>query len=113
MSANDVTQIAFTHVAAERADDFEEFLRSTVVPAVAAHRSAQSDRWHLLRSAGAAEGSVLYAFLFEGADADGWNLLPVLKDALGSEAAEKKLAELDGMMTAQQDSWTFTPVALG
>ena len=56
MAANDVTLIVFNHVAEDRVDDFEAFLRSTVVPAVEEQRPEQSGRWHLLRSAGAADG---------------------------------------------------------
>jgi hypothetical protein len=113
MAANDVTLIAFNHVAEDRVDDFEAFLRSTVVPAVEEQRPEQSGRWHLLRSAGAADGSVLYAMLFEGGGPDDWNLDPVLEQALGRVAAQQKLAEFEGMMTADQEAWTFAPVSLG
>ncbi len=112
MSANDVTMIAFNHVAEDRVDDFEEWLRSTVVPAVAAHRPEQSDRWRLLRSTGGADGSVLYAMLFEGGGPDDWSLDGLLEQALGSEAARRELAQFEGMMTADQEAWTFTPVPL-
>ena len=112
MTANDVTMIASNHVAADRADDFEEWLRSTVVPAVEAHRPEQSGRWQLLRSTGAADGSVLFAMLFEGGAPDEWELGPLLEEALGSEPARRKLAEFEDMMTADQEAWTFTPVSL-
>ena len=92
MTANDVTMIAFNHVAQDRADDFEEWLRSKVVPAVEAHRPEQSDRRQLLRSTGAADGSVLYAMLFEGGGLDEWELRPLLEEALGSEAASRKMS---------------------
>ena len=112
MTANDVTMIAFNHVAEDRVEDFEEWLRSTVVPAVEAHRPEQSGRWQLLRSTGAADGSVLYAMLFEGGGPDDWNLDPLLEEALGSEPAGRQLAEFEGMMTAEQEAWTFAPVSL-
>jgi hypothetical protein len=44
------TLVAINQVIAERADDFEDWLRTIVVPAVREHRPELEGRWEVLRN---------------------------------------------------------------
>jgi hypothetical protein len=107
------TIIALTPVHAERADDFEDWIRSVVVPAdrkLAPEREGRS--WELLRAAEDQDGIVNFAFIFRGGDLLDWDLGPLLEQALGAEEAERALANLLGMVKGEQTIWTLSSVQL-
>ncbi len=104
--------VAINPVRTERAADFEEWLRSVVVPAVEAHRPHTVDRWQVLRAREADGDTVVYAFLFYGETEDDWELEPLLTDALGSEEAQRQLRVLESMYKGDQNSWAFDSVVL-
>jgi hypothetical protein len=106
------TLIAINPVAAERADDFEDWLRTIVVPAVSEHRPEQEGRWEVLRATEQEDGTVIFAFIFRGGDSSEWNLEPLLNQALGEEGAQRAMAVMSGMMKREQQGWIMTPVDL-
>jgi hypothetical protein len=112
MAALQPTLIAINPVIAERADDFEDWLRTIVVPAVREHRPGQQGRWEVLRATGQEDGTVIFAFIFHGGDASEWSLGSLLDQALGAESAQRALADLAGMMKREQYGWTLIPVHL-
>jgi len=112
MSPLQPTLIAINPVFAERADDFEDWLRTIVIPAVREHRPDQEGRWEVLRATEQEDGTVIFAFIFRGGDADEWSLQPLLDQALGAEGAQRAMADLNGMMKREQSGWVLTPVQL-
>lgn len=107
------TIIAFTPVNAERADDFEDWIRTVVVPADRKYASPVEGRsWELLRATEDQDGTVTFAFIFRGGDIPDWDLGPLLEKALGAEGAQGALTNLSGMMTGEQTIWTFGSVPL-
>ncbi len=106
------TLIAINPVIAERADDFEDWLRTIVVPAVREHRPGQEGRWEVLRATEQEDGTVTFVFIFHGGDAAEWSLEPLLDQALGAEGAQRAMTNMSGMMKREQYGWIFTPVDL-
>jgi hypothetical protein len=106
------TLIAINPVLAERADDFEEWLRTIVVPAVREYRPELEGRWEVLRATGEEGGTVIFTFILRGGDASDWYLEPLLDQALGGEDAQRAMASMNGMMKREQSGWIMTPVQL-
>jgi hypothetical protein len=103
--------IAINHVAADRADEFEQWLRANVLPAVREHRPDQMDRWQMLR-APEQDDTVVYVFLFHGGGPAEWELLPLLEQTHGPETAQRLMGELSGLLTEDQYGWELAPVDL-
>jgi hypothetical protein len=113
-------------VAADRADDFDRFLRDAVFPAVEAGQPHLSGRWRALR-ASAANGDVLtYVFLFDGGELErDWDLGPLFAAHFGEEEAERYFQQWDEMTVpvrrwadgfteesgSGQIGWTCSPVS--
>ena len=112
MTSPQPTLIAVNEVRAERADDFENWLRTVVVPVMAEHQPHLDGRWHVLRGTDTEDGVVVFAFLFDGGTDDDWKLRPLLEKALGSEGADRALADMDEMLTQDQYGWWFSSVPL-
>jgi hypothetical protein len=112
MSTLQPTLIAINPVIADRADDFEDWLRTIVVPAVREHRPEQQGRWEVLRATDAEDGTVIFTFIFHGGDASEWHLEPLLTQALGSEGAQRAMANMSAMMKGQQYGWILAPIHL-
>jgi hypothetical protein len=106
------TLIAINPVLAERADDFEEWLRTIVVPAVREYRPELEGRWEVLRATEGEGGTVIFTFILRDGDASDWYLEPLLDQALGGEGAQRAMASLSGMMKREQSGWIMTPVQL-
>jgi hypothetical protein len=106
------TMIAINSVVAERADEFEEWLRSVVVPACNERRPETRGLWRVLRATEADNGVVVFAFVFQGGVPDDWELEPILVEALGQDGADDALAAFAGMLKGEQQSWAFTEVPL-
>jgi hypothetical protein len=106
------TVIAIYPVIAERADDFEDFVRAVVVPAQREHSPEQNGRYEVLRTTEEEDGTVIFALIFRGGDPSDWLLMPLLEQALGAEGAQRALANLSGMMKREHQVWNLTPVHL-
>ena len=95
MPSPDRTCIALNPVRADRADDFEAWLRSVVVPAAREHQPELEGRWRVLRGTDVEDGVVVFAFLFDGGTDEDWQLRPLLEKALGPEGADRALTEVE------------------
>ncbi len=112
MDASEPMLIAINPVRADRADDFEHWLLTIVVPAVQRHRPAQDGRWRVLRAQDVEDGVVTFAFLFDGGPAEVWELRPLLEEALGPSGAEDALRQMGDMLKGDQVGWSLAPVRL-
>jgi hypothetical protein len=104
--------IAINPVIADRAGDFEDWLRNVVFPAVRDHRPEQVDRVEVLRATKEEDGQVIFTFLFYGGEAAEWEIEPLLAQALGAEGARRSLEDMGAMMKGPQYGWELTPVDL-
>ena len=104
------TLIAINAVRADRVEEFEEFLRSVVVPAMWDQRPDLDGRWRVLRVTEAEGGTVVFAFVCEGGAPDDWDLRPYLETALGPEGARDELERFAGMLQGEQQAWFLAPV---
>ena len=112
MSSPEPTLIAINRVRADRADDFEAWLRTVVAPAERKHTPHLVGRWRALRSTEVEDGVVVFAFVFSGGTEEDWELQPLLERALGVQGAERALADMRGMLTEDQYGWSFSDVRL-
>jgi hypothetical protein len=106
------TLIAINAVVVDRVDDFEEWLRTVVVPAIRDQRPDLDGRWHVLRATEADDDTVVFAFVCEGGAPEDWDLRPYLEQALGSAEADRALERFDGMLRGGQQAWFFEPLPL-
>jgi hypothetical protein len=112
VDASEPTLIAINPVRADRADDFEDWLRTVVVPTVRSHRPAQDGRWRVLRAQAAEDGVVTFVFLFHGGPAEEWELRPLLEEVLGPAGAEDAVRHMGDMLQGDQVGWSLAPVRL-
>ena len=110
VASSEQTMIAINSVVADRADEFEEWLRSVFVPVVNDLRPELRGRWRALRATEVEDGVVVFAFVCEGESRDDWALEPVLREALGEQGAADALATFAGFLKEEQRNWFFTPV---
>jgi hypothetical protein len=104
------TLLAINPVLEQRADDFEEWLRAVVLPAMRMHQPELVDHVTILRATDAEDGVITFAFLLEGGEPADWELEPLLERALGPEDAAKAMSEMDSMLRKEQYGWFVTPV---
>lgn len=107
-----LSMIAINPVLADRAGDFEDWLRTVLVPATRDHRPELLDRWEVLRAAKEEDGRVIFTFLFYGGEAAEWQMEPILAQALGAEGARRALENMLAMMKGLQQGWEVTSVDL-
>jgi len=107
-----LSMIAINPVLADRADDFEDWLRTVLVPATREYRPELLDRWKVLRAAKEEDGQVVFTCLFYGGQAAGWQMEPILAQALGADGARRALENMLTMMKGLQHGWEVTPVDL-
>ncbi len=107
-----LSMIAINPVLAERAGDFEDWLRAVLVPATRRCRPDLLPRWEVLRAARAEDGVVIFTFLFYGGGAADWEMEPILTQALGADGALQALADMGMMMQSGQYGWELAPVDL-
>jgi hypothetical protein len=108
------TLIALNAVLVDRAEEFEDWLRTVVAPAVREQRPDLDGRWRVLRATEPGDGTVVLAFVCEGGVEEDWELRPYLENPLGPDGAERALEHFAAMLRDQeQQSWFFTPVRLG
>ena len=79
-----LSMIAINPVLADRAGDFEDWLRTVLVPATRDHRPELLDRWEVLRAAKEEDGQVIFTFLFYGGEAAEWQMEPVQAGAVSA-----------------------------
>ena len=107
-----ITLLAVNRVIAARADDFEGWLRTVVLPAVA-KKPELAQRWEVLRSTDdAADGVVNFVFLFQGGPLEDWDLEPMLEEALGVDGASRAMSQFADMLADQQQAWSLARVDL-
>ena len=111
MTGAEQTLIAINEVLENRADDFENWLRTVVVPVLSERRPHLQNSWRVLRADTAEDGVVVFAFVFQGSPDDA-ELDPVLEEALGADGAERELAAFTSMLKGEQRAWAFTEVPL-
>ena len=107
-----LSMIAINPVLAERAGDFEDWLRTVLVPVTRRHRPDLLSRWEVLRASRAEDGVVVFTFLFYGGGPAEWQMEPILARALGADSALQALADMSMMMKSGQYGWELTPVDL-
>lgn len=104
---DDRRHLYLTPVHAERADEFEAWLRTTLIPAVRKVQPGSEPRQQALRATEESDGLVYFAFLLEGGDIAEWDIGPLLQQALGDAAAEREAQAWDGMVRGAQVGGTF------
>ena len=109
---DDRRHIYLTPVRAERADDFEAWLRTTLMPAVRKVQPESEARQQTLRAIEERDGVVYFAFVLEGGDSADWEIGPLLQQALGDKAAEREDEAWDRMVAGDQLGGTFRTLEL-
>ncbi len=112
MANRQTTLLAINPVLEERADDFEQWLRSVVHPAVRTYQPELADRFTVLRATEAEDGAIVFTFLFEGGEPADWELQPLLERALGADGAGRAMAEMAAMLRSEQCGWPVAPLRL-
>jgi hypothetical protein len=107
-----LSMIAINRVIPDRAGDFEDWLRTVLVPASREHRPELLDRWEVLRATKEEDGLVIFTFLFYGGGPAEWQMEPILAQALGAEGARRALENMAAMMKGPQYGWELTRVEL-
>jgi hypothetical protein len=112
MAETTPTLIAINAVLADRVGEFEEWLRSVVVPAMQDHQPHLDGQWRVLRATEATDGTVVFAFVCEGGTPEDWDLRRLLVTAFGEAAADSHLETFGEMLRGDQAAWFFTPMPL-
>ena len=99
--------VALTMVKADRAQEFEDWVRSVVVPAVS-KQPTFTGRWRVVR-AGKAQDPVPYAFQFDGSDIDEFDSAPALVAERGEQRADAEIARFESMLAEEQTLLVFSP----
>jgi hypothetical protein len=109
----DRTLLALNHVRAGREHEFEEWLRSVLVPAARSHQPHLEGRWHILRGEEPDENGTVFAFVFDEGTDDDWDLRALLVKALGTQRADEELSRMGELLAQDQYGWWLSPVDLG
>jgi hypothetical protein len=112
MPESEQTLVAINAVLADRVDDFEDWIRSVVTPAIRSQRPDLDGRWRVLRATDADDGIVVFAFVCEGGAPEDWDLRPYLEKALGPTEADRSLERFDAMLRGEQQAWFLEPLGL-
>ena len=100
-------------VRADRADDFERFLRDVVVPAVRAQRPDLEGRWRAMRSSGPSDDVITYAFILDGGSLeDDWELDRLVPAHFGADEAARLFSDW-GQTFAPLDPWAEAAASAG
>lgn len=94
--SDEQTHLFLNPVKADRAEEFEAFLREVAQPVTLALRPELAGKWRLLKPAAPEAGDasvVTYGLLFEGGSLeDDWDLYKLLAEHHGAEEAERLMA---------------------
>ncbi|MBA2531489.1 MAG: hypothetical protein H0V23_05195 [Nocardioidaceae bacterium] len=99
--------IVLNAVRTDKADDWEEFTRSELVPLVKKQRPELLERVRLLRSTESGDEVTMFAFLFEGGDLDDYDLKPLFAAEFGEDEGQNRLQPWIDMFTKDQEGWSF------
>lgn len=102
--------IVLNPVKMDRRQEFEDFVRDVVVPAVKQVRPHLLGRWQVLRpEAPGDDGPFVYGLLFYG---DGpfsdWDLDTLLAEAHGDEEGARRAQEFVGFLDGEQEVHAFS-----
>ena len=106
------THIYISPIQTDRADEWESFTRSVVMPVVASQRPEHLDRVRLLRADEQEDGATLFAFVFEGGDIEDYDLVALFAAEYGEQAGAERLQEWQDMFAGDQYGWTFREISL-
>ena len=112
MIKSDSASIWLYDVPAGRADDFEAWFRTTMVPLVDDHHPELKGRWQILRADTPEQDIIVFGILMDGVEGDEWEIQPLLEGALSAEDAKRALEALEPMI-ARDYGWVMTPVITG
>jgi len=112
MIKSDSASIWLYDVPADRADDFEAWFRTTMVPLVDDHHPELKGRWQILRADNPEQDIIVFGILMDGIEGTEWEIQPLLEDALSAEDAKRALEALEPMI-ARDYGWVMTPVITG
>lgn len=112
MAGSEQTLIAINRVRADRADEFEDYLRTVVVPATRGQRPDLDGRWRVLRATGPEDGVVVFAFVCEGGLPTDWELRPIFEASFGAEGADRAMERFGDLLMKRQEGWFLTPMQL-
>jgi hypothetical protein len=111
-STGNAVHIYLNPVQADRADEWETFTRSVILPVVASQRPELLARVRLLRAEGADDGATVFAFVFEGGDVDDYDLEPLFTAEYGEHEGRQRLQQWEDMFVREQFGWSFHEVSL-
>jgi hypothetical protein len=103
--------ILLTPVKPNRQDEFEDFIRDVIVPAVKQVRPHLIGMWQTLRPAeqGAQDELTMYGLLFYGdAPLSDWDLETLLVEAYGAEEGARLDREFEGFLAGEQQVHAFS-----
>jgi hypothetical protein len=104
--------IYLTAVRAEKADEFEEWLSSTVAQAERQVNPERLLRWQALRATAASDDVLYFAFILDGGEAEDWGIDDLVRAAFGDDAAKRAAERWDEMVVGEQLGATFRPLEL-
>lgn len=106
------TFLSLTPIVAGRADEFDEWIHTTVIATMEVQRPHLAGGAHVHRGLPDEDGVVTFAITFTGGSSlSDWYIWPFLADAIGEEAAKAEMQRLDEMCPAGQTSFALVPVA--
>ena len=108
--ADQTTHIFLNPVPKERAADFEEFIRTVLLPASREHRPQWEGRSEDLRAMEEEDGVITFAFILRGGAREDWDLAPLFVQAYGAEEGKRLLTRLEEMVPTGQYGWSFRPM---
>ena len=111
-STGRTTHIYLNHIRTDRADEWETFNRSVIMPVVTSQRPELSDKVRLLLADGQEDGETLFAFVFDGGGIDDYDLEPMFAAEYGEQEGRQLLQEWLDMFARDQYGWTFHDVSL-
>lgn len=107
--------LAVNSIKPELQQEFEQFIREVIVPAVQRTHPELAQMWQALRPAGSGDGPPVYAFVFYGdTSLEQWDLDPIFQQAYGEEEGRSYSERLNDFFASQQQVYAFAgelPVA--
>ncbi|MBA2559609.1 MAG: hypothetical protein H0V07_06905 [Propionibacteriales bacterium] len=111
-STTDTVHVYVNPVQSDRADEWETFVRSVIVPVVSRQRPQLIDQVRVLRSEDAEDSTTTFVFLFRGGDIADYDLGPLFAAEYGDEEGERLLDSWQAMFAREQYGWTLHQIPL-
>jgi hypothetical protein len=99
-------------IASDKADAWQSFVRSAIMPVFTRQREDLAGHVRLLRSDHTEDGITTFAFVFDGGDIADYDVETVFAAEYGDEEGERMLAPWHSMYAADQYGWTFQEIPL-